>query len=77
MRRLYRFAIASVLVLIAGVALARPPVPVSECGTTISEPGKYRLVNDLVDCTENGVTITGSDIVLDLDGHSISCDTDG
>ena len=77
MRRSYRFAIASVLVLIAGVALARPPVPVSECGTTISEPGKYRLVNDLVDCTENGVTITGSDIVLDLDGHSISCDTDG
>jgi parallel beta-helix repeat protein len=77
MRKLLGCATALLLVLVASVAFAIPPAPVSECGTAISEPGKYRLVNDLVDCTENGVTITGSDIVLDLDGHSISCDTDG
>lgn len=77
MKRLLGCSATSALVLVAGVALANPPVPISECGTIIAEPGKYKLMNDLVGCPDNGVIITGSDIVFDLDGHSISCDTDG
>jgi parallel beta-helix repeat protein len=47
--------------------------PVYDCETTLSEPGNYRLMNDLLDCAYYGVWIEGSDITLDLDGHSISC----
>jgi parallel beta-helix repeat protein len=63
--------------LSGGVALAEKSVAISECGTTIAEPGHYKLMNDLVDCAVDGVVITASDIVLDLNGHSISCDTQG
>ena len=77
MNKTFGCAIASALVLVAGVALAKPPVPISDCGTAIAEAGKYRLMNDLVGCTDHGIVITGSDITLDLNGHTISCDTDG
>lgn len=47
--------------------------PVYNCETTLAQPGKYRLMNDLLDCAYYGVWIVGSDITLDLGGHSISC----
>lgn len=68
---------ALALVLVAGAALAGPPIPISECGTTITEPGKYRLMNDLVGCASDGIRIVSSDVTLDLNGHGISCDTQG
>jgi parallel beta-helix repeat protein len=64
----------------AGAVLAAPkhgaPKNVTECGTILTEPGNYKLVNDLLDCPGNGVEIHGSDIILNLHGHAISCDND-
>lgn len=60
------------LLLATGTALAGSQV-ISECGAVLTEPGNYRLANDLVDCPADGVFIDGSDISLDLKGHEISC----
>lgn len=65
------------LLLAAGSVLAAPPQPVTECGTIITEPGKYRLANDLVDCPDNGVIIYSSDVTMDLKGHTVSCADNG
>jgi len=45
-----------------------------QCGDTISLPGNYELAGNL-DCRNtlrDGITITGSDVVLDLQGYSIT-----
>ncbi len=57
--------------------------PVSECGTIISSPGHYKLINDLVDCNVEvpfgafpitaGVAIDSNRVDLDLNGFTISC----
>ena len=57
--------------------------PITDCGTVIDQPGHYRLMNNLVDCDvpdslfgrpiEYGVNIASDDVVLDLDGYTISC----
>ncbi len=43
-----------ILLLMAGAVLAAPkhgaPKNVTECGTILTEPGNYKLVNDLLDC---------------------------
>jgi len=71
-----------ILLLIAGSVIAEPkkagpghgaPKIVKECGTVLTEPGNYKLVNDLLDCPGNGVEIIGSDISLNLHGHAIAC----
>lgn len=66
-----------VLLLVVGSVLAGPkhgaPIKVTECGTVLTEPGNYKLVNDLLDCPGSGVEINGSDITLNLKGHEISC----
>ena len=71
-----------ILLLVAGSVLAEPKKAgpnhgaskvVTECGTVLTEPGNYKLANDLLDCPGNGVLIEGSDIVLNLKGHEISC----
>jgi len=71
-----------VLLLAAGSVLAEPkkagpnhgaPKDVTECGTILTEPGNYKLANDLLDCPGNGVEIVGSDIVLNLKDYEISC----
>jgi len=69
-----------VLLLVAGSVLAAPKAPkhgalknVTECGTILTEPGNYKLVNDLLECPGNGVNIEGSDITLNLKGYEISC----
>lgn len=66
-----------VLLLVAGSVLAGRPTAISDCDTSITEPGKYRLANDLLDCTEVGVIIYSSDVTLDLKGHTISCADNG
>ena len=78
MKRLWGCLIAVALVLVAGTALAKPPIPVSECGTVITEPGKYRVTQDLF-CLpdQRGIQIFASDVTLDLKGHTITCDTSG
>ena len=58
--------------------------PITDCGTVIDQPGNYRLANDLVLCATPspdpnlpivaGVIIASDDVVLDMDGHTISCD---
>ena len=48
------------------------PVPITACGTIITEPGKYRLTTDLLGCGVNGITIHSSDVTLHLGGHTIS-----
>jgi parallel beta-helix repeat protein len=72
-----------ILLLVAGSAFADPkktgpnhgaPKNVTECGTFLTEPGNYKLVHDLLDCSDDGgVWIVGSDITLNLKGHEISC----
>jgi parallel beta-helix repeat protein len=79
----YFLILLPILLLVAGSALADPkkakagpnhgaPKNVTECGAVLTEPGNYKLVNDLLDCSE-AVWIAGSDIALNLNGHEISC----
>ena len=71
-------AIASALVLVAGTALAKPPLPISECGTVITQPGKYHVTQDLFcEPDQQGIQIFASDVTLDLKGHTITCDASG
>ncbi len=79
----YFLILLPILLLVAGSALADPkkagpnhgaPKNVTECGTFLTEPGNYKLVHDLLDCSDDGgVWIVGSDITLNLKGHEISC----
>jgi parallel beta-helix repeat protein len=50
----------------------REPVEAVECGDVLSVAGNYSLNSDLV-CT-TPINVTGSNVHLDLAGHSISCD---
>jgi hypothetical protein len=75
-----------VLCLVLGTA-ARPAIPPADsvephraedvaatridCGTVITVPGTYVLMRDL-ECSGMGVTIAGSNVTLDLAGHSIT-----
>jgi len=71
-------ALIAVLLLVASSALARPPVTVSECGTVITEPGKYQVTQDLY-CSpdQQGIWVLASDVTVDLKGHMITCDASG
>jgi parallel beta-helix repeat protein len=78
----YFLILLPILLLMAGSALADPkkagpnhsaPKNVTECGTILTEPGNYKLANDLLDCPEHGILIEGSDITLNFMGHEISC----
>jgi parallel beta-helix repeat protein len=82
MRLNYFWISLPVLLLVAGSALADPkkagpknggPKNVTECGTILTEPGNYKLANDLLECPGHGITIVGSDITLNLKGYEISC----
>jgi parallel beta-helix repeat protein len=72
--------LSTIFSLIAAVALAEAaqaqPTPVTTCGQVLSVAGEYVLTTDL-DCTGtagdyNGVTITASNVVFHLAGHTIS-----
>ena len=62
-------ALAGVLTLGAGQALAQGPVNVS-CGQTIT--ADTTLDGDLVNCPNNGIVIGADDITLDLNGHTVA-----
>ena len=52
----------------------RVPGQAVECGVVLSEPGNYSLNSDLI-CT-SPIKVTGSNVHLDLAGHSIRCDAE-
>ncbi len=56
--------------------------PITECPTVISEPGRYKVTQDLLACPGTpfgqyggAILIESSDVRLNLRGHTISCDT--
>ena len=65
------WALLPVLLLMAGSAVAGVQ-HITQCGTVIDEPGSYKLKNDLLDCTEIGITNSSSDVKLDLMNHEIT-----
>ena len=78
----YFLILLPIMLLAAASVVAEPkkagpghgaPKDVTECGTVLTEPGNYKLANDLLDCPGGGVEIVGSDIILNLKGHQISC----
>ena len=75
MNRNHIWLLLPVLILAAGSVFAKQH-NITECGTEIDQPGKYRLMNDLLDCPapKAGVLIGASDVTLDLRGHTISCE---
>lgn len=66
-------ALLPALLLATGSVLAAPPQAINVCEYSITEPGKYVLANDLLDCGAFGVSILASDVTLDLKGYTISC----
>lgn len=70
----FGWTLVLVLLFTSGAVCAKPPTAVSDCDTYITEPGKYRLINDL-DCDPGvrPVKILASDVAFDLRGHVISC----
>jgi parallel beta-helix repeat protein len=45
--------------------------PITACGTVISQSGSYFLANDLKQCPSFGISISVSDVVVELRGHTI------
>jgi len=77
MNRNHIWLLLPVLMLAAGSVFAKQH-DVTECGTEIDQPGKYRLMNDMSCAPDvSGVWITAPDVTLDLRGHTISCDASG
>ena len=80
-RENYFLMLLPILLFAASFALAEPKNKgpnygskvVTECGTILTEPGNYKLIDDLLDCPGNGIEIVGSDIVLNLHGYEIAC----
>jgi parallel beta-helix repeat protein len=56
----------------SGFAWAAGPEPVTSCGTLITTPGNYQLVNDLLNCPGDGIDILSSNVHLILNGHQIT-----
>ena len=63
-------------IFVVGATSAPALIPVSACGQILSAPGEYVLTGDL-NCSgtpNNGVTITASDVIFHLAGHTITGD---
>lgn len=75
--RVISLAVAGVLLMANGAALAKKPVRISECGTVIKAPGKYVVTQDLF-CAPSvqGIEVLASDVTVDLKGHTIACDAE-
>ncbi|MGD8681895.1 MAG: right-handed parallel beta-helix repeat-containing protein [Lysobacterales bacterium] len=87
LRTKYFWTTLPILLLVTGTSIAAPnradpeygdPNYVTGCGTVITEPGKYMVVNDLA-CgpSEGGIRILASDVSLNLGGFALSCDLSG
>lgn len=70
-----RWLLVPLFLIAAFPVFAGPPQGIAgdECGIFISEPGKYRLTEDMLDCPFFGIAIVASDVTLDLKGHTVSC----
>jgi parallel beta-helix repeat protein len=64
----------SVLLLVMQWAAfsAQAQISVTTCGTSITQPGKYILANDLLACAEDGIVIQSAGVYLNLNGHQIT-----
>jgi parallel beta-helix repeat protein len=75
--RLSRVVVVAAMAAAGVVAVQSPTgaVPVTSCGTALSEPGSYELTGDL-SCPGAGaaITITGPGVHLDLGGHTLTGD---
>ncbi len=70
-------------VLPAGLSAEGPgryviePKWVRDWPLVLDRPGQYRLTDDLdVPPGEDGLWIAGDDVLLDLDGHHLRCDSE-
>lgn len=77
LKRIAPAMLAGLTLLFAVQAWGADPTPVTTCGTVISTPGTYQLVNDLVNCPQDGIDIVSSDVHLILNGHQISGSDNG
>src|SRR5436190_2939968 len=71
-RRVLGAVFASSLLFISMVAMSSAPAGAEPCGLVVSE--SYTLTGDITGC--NGVTpitVTGSNLTLDLAGHTVEC----
>ena len=48
-----------------------PRIPITNAGTSISQPGSYYLTKDLTTPSGNAITINASRVTLDLNGFSL------
>jgi parallel beta-helix repeat protein len=46
---------------------------VTDCRTTVTEPGSYVVAADIASCDGFAITISASRVSLDLAGHEVSC----
>lgn len=72
--RKYTFTISALLMLMQLAAIcAHAQIQITSCGTFIKESGEYVLANDLINCPDYGIVISGAkDVVLNLAGHRIT-----
>jgi parallel beta-helix repeat protein len=71
-KRIVPAMLAGLTLVFAVQAWAADPMPVTNCGTVIDTPGTYQLANDLVNCPQDGIDITSSNVHLILNGYQIS-----
>ena len=81
MHKLKTVAVMIAAILIVGMpsANAEKPILISSCGAFLTEPANYVLASDLEMCAGDpsffgAVTIASSDVTLNMDGHTITCD---
>jgi len=67
---LFAFLVLFCLLPLAALC-AQGQIPVTSCGTHITQPGDYILANDLTDCAPIGIEIDAN-MTLNLNGHNIS-----
>jgi parallel beta-helix repeat protein len=55
------------------VVAAHAQTQITRCGTSIRNPGRYELANDLLNCPGNGIQVnTGGVVILNLNSHQIT-----
>lgn len=63
--------VASLLLLLLSAVSAQAQHEVTTCGQTITEPGEWNLVNDLYCVGVDAITVSASDVKLNLNNHRI------